>query len=448
MERPVRRAHADGCGRGIAAILALAADPELIPFAGGFPDPQTFPRRTRGGAPRRARRDRRPRARSSTRRRAACRARSTRSRNGSRRSRAGARTDDELLVTSGGIDGARARGEVVPRPRRRGRRRGPDLPRRDHGLPQLRGARSSPCRIDDDGLDVDELAAAPRRRAAPEAPLHDPGPPEPRRRQPAGRAARRRSSSSRAATASSSSRTSPTASSASTGEALPSLWSLAPDVGRPARDDVEDLLPRRAARLGGRAGRGRRPARRREAEHRPVRLAARARSCGRSTRAAAARTSSSSARARSTGAGASGCSRRSSGRCRPTSRWTRPAGGFFSWLTLPGGLDAAAFAAAARSSAGVAVVPGRPVLPRRPRHGEPPALVQPVEDELIDDGHRAAGAAARPARGGRVTDPERYFAARRRDAVGPTPARGCAGTRSTPLEMVPGLTSSRCSATG
>ena len=30
-------------GAGIVEILALAADTELIPFAGGFPDPQTFP---------------------------------------------------------------------------------------------------------------------------------------------------------------------------------------------------------------------------------------------------------------------------------------------------------------------------------------------------------------------------------------------------------------------
>src|SRR5829696_3779041 len=32
-----------GVGGGIQEILALAADTQLIPFAGGFPDPQTFP---------------------------------------------------------------------------------------------------------------------------------------------------------------------------------------------------------------------------------------------------------------------------------------------------------------------------------------------------------------------------------------------------------------------
>ena len=60
------------------------------------------------------------------------------------------------------------------------------------------------------------------------------------------------------------------------GDALPSLWSLAPDVGRAARDDVEDVLPRRAARLGRRAVGDLRAARQREAEHRPVRRRARA----------------------------------------------------------------------------------------------------------------------------------------------------------------------------
>src|SRR5581483_1991086 len=32
-----------GAGDGIAAILGLVANPDLISFAGGFPDPRTFP---------------------------------------------------------------------------------------------------------------------------------------------------------------------------------------------------------------------------------------------------------------------------------------------------------------------------------------------------------------------------------------------------------------------
>jgi DNA-binding transcriptional MocR family regulator len=40
-------------------------------------------------------------------------------------------------------------------------------------------------------------------------------------------------------------------------------------------------------------------------------------------------------------------------------RWTEPAGGFLTWLTLPEGLDAAAMRADA-VAAGVAYVPGAP----------------------------------------------------------------------------------------
>ena len=32
-----------GAGDGIAAILGLLGNPDLISFAGGFPDPRTFP---------------------------------------------------------------------------------------------------------------------------------------------------------------------------------------------------------------------------------------------------------------------------------------------------------------------------------------------------------------------------------------------------------------------
>ncbi len=42
--------------------------------------------------------------------------------------------------------------------------------------------------------------------------------------------------------------------------------------------------------------------------------------------------------------------------------WTRPAGGFFSWLELPAGVDAVAFAERALA-VGVAVVPGPPFFP-------------------------------------------------------------------------------------
>jgi 2-aminoadipate transaminase len=75
----------------------------------------------------------------------------------------------------------------------------------------------------------------------------------------------------------------------------------------------------------------------------------------------------------------------------PNARWTRPRGGFFSWLTLPGGLDAAEVARAAVDR-GVAVVPGAPFYPDE-RGGENLRLsFSRVQDELIDEGIERLGA--------------------------------------------------------
>ena len=54
--------------------------------------------------------------------------------------------------------------------------------------------------------------------------------------------------------------------------------------------------------------------------------------------------------------------------------WTRAAGGFFSWLTLPG-CDTTELTARA-AEAGVGVVPGALFYRRRPRRRERPPLVQ------------------------------------------------------------------------
>ena len=65
--------------------------------------------------------------------------------------------------------------------------------------------------------------------------------------------------------------------------------------------------------------------------------------------------------------------------------WTRPEGGFFSWLTLPRALDSAEFTKSA-AARGVAVVPGMPFFPDG-RGGENVRLsFSRVEDELIDEG--------------------------------------------------------------
>ncbi|HEY3541095.1 MAG TPA: PLP-dependent aminotransferase family protein [Gaiellaceae bacterium] len=138
-----------GAGDGIAAILGLLADPDLISFAGGFPDPRTFPRDrvaqlvgeldatafqyapTHGlPGPRDAiasRLERRP-------------------------------EDDELLVTSGGIEAL----ELVAKSFLDG---GDDVvveaPTYLGAIMAFRSfeANVHPVRLDDDGLDVDALAS-------------------------------------------------------------------------------------------------------------------------------------------------------------------------------------------------------------------------------------------------------------------------------------------------
>ena len=66
-------------------------------------------------------------------------------------------------------------------------------------------------------------------------------------------------------------------------------------------------------------------------------------------------------------------------------RWTRPRGGFFSWLTLPNGGDAADLAMRA-VELGVAIVPGSLFFPDG-RGGDNVRLSFSLVDEaLIDDG--------------------------------------------------------------
>ena len=75
-------------------------------------------------------------------------------------------------------------------------------------------------------------------------------------------------------------------------DALPSLWSLAPDVGRAGGDDLEDVPARGSARLGG--GPGGDLAQLVSASRTPTSARARSASgCSRSTSAAAGSTSSS-----------------------------------------------------------------------------------------------------------------------------------------------------------
>jgi 2-aminoadipate transaminase len=66
-------------------------------------------------------------------------------------------------------------------------------------------------------------------------------------------------------------------------------------------------------------------------------------------------------------------------------RWTRPRGGFFSWLTLPGDLDAAELAARAVEH-GVGIVPGAPFFPDGRGRENVRLSFSLVDEALIDDG--------------------------------------------------------------
>ena len=236
-------------GEGIASVLALLGIPDLISFAGGFPDPETFPRErvsallqefaaagevsafqyapTRGLAgPLDAFADRLERLQG-------------------RRP-----TDDELLITSGAIEALELVGKSFLDPGDRGHRRGADVSRRDPGVSELRGeARRRPARRP--RARGRRAGTAARGRPAAEARLHDPRPPESGRRQPlrrSPRAARRARAPSRLPDR--------------RGRRVPGARLLRGDAPeplepragrrRPGGDDVEDVSSRRPARLGGR----------------------------------------------------------------------------------------------------------------------------------------------------------------------------------------------------
>jgi 2-aminoadipate transaminase len=70
--------------------------------------------------------------------------------------------------------------------------------------------------------------------------------------------------------------------------------------------------------------------------------------------------------------------------------WTTPEGGFYIWVTAPGGIDTVALSAAARARK-VAYVPGRPFYPGDDGHGQIRLSYSRVADELIDEGIRRIG---------------------------------------------------------
>ena len=368
-------------GAGIVEILALAADTELIPFAGGFPDPQTFPA---------------ARAASlldelaATGDLGAFQYAPTRGLPGTRdalqqrlETLQGRRpTDDELLVTSGGIDGLELvsksfldRGDTVVV-------EGPTY------LGAIMAFRSFEAQVvavpmDEEGLDVDELAAVLAGGLRPKLLYTIPD-----HQNPAGVSltADRRTALVELARRYGFLVAEDVAyrELGFEGEALPSLWSLGPDVVVQLGTTSKTFFP--GVRLGWAAG--------------PAEVIAQLVVAKQNTDQCASplgqklweeyarRGAQDEQLVRSRALYRRRCERLLAAfeRELPDSvSWTRPEGGFFSWLTFPDGTDAVAFARRA-AAAGVAVVPGVPFFPDGRGTANLRLSYSKVEDELIDDG--------------------------------------------------------------
>ncbi len=370
-----------GVGGGIIEILALAANSELIPFAGGFPDPQTFPGAqtasyleeivasdelgafqyspTRGlpgpldalAARLEAHQGRRP-------------------------------ADDELVITSGGIEALELLGKtfleagdtvVVEGPTYLG------------GIMAFRSfeAEVVGVTLDEDGLDVEELERALAGGLTPKLLYTIPDHQNPagvslsaERRQALVELARRygflivEDVAYREL--------------GFDGEALPSLWSLAPDAVVQIGTTSKTFFP--GVRLGWAAG----PA---EVVEQLVVAKQNTDQCSSSLgqklwETYARRGAMDEQLVRSRALYRRRCERLLGAFetfMPETVSWTSPQGGFFSWVTLPEGFDAVEFVRSA-AAAGVAVVPGGPFYPDGRGAANLRISFSRVEDELIEDG--------------------------------------------------------------
>ena len=79
-------------------------------------------------------------------------------------------------------------------------------------------------------------------------------------------------------------------------------------------------------------------------------------------------------------------------------RWTRPRGGFFSWLTLPAAVDTATLAEAALERK-VAFVPGRPFFADGGGRNTLRLAFSRVADDDVDEGVRRLASLLEPALG-------------------------------------------------
>ena len=370
-----------GVGDGILEILALATDSELLPFAGGFPDPQTFPGAQAASflaeivetgdlsalqyAPTRgipgpldavatrleALQGRRP-------------------------------ADDEVLITSGGIEGLELVGKSFLESGDSVVVEGPTY------LGAIMAFRSFEAdvvaiAIDEDGLRVDELERALVGGLRPTLLYTIPDHQNPagvslsgERRQALGELARSHGFLIVEDVA--------YRELGFDGSALPSLWSLAPDAVVQVGTTSKTFFP--GVRLGWAAGPAEVVAQLVVAKQNTDQCAT---ALGQKLFEAYARRGAMDEQlVRSRALYRRRCERllAALGRLMPeTVSWTEPHGGVFSWLTLPEGFDATVFARSA-AAAGVAVVPGIPFFPDGRGGANLRISFSCVEDELIDEG--------------------------------------------------------------
>lgn len=370
-----------GVGGGILEILALAADTRLIPFAGGFPDPQTFP-----AAQAAAFLDEIV----STGDLSALEYAPTRGLPGPLDAVAqrletlqGRRPgNDELLITSGGIEGLELLGKSF-------------LDRGDTVVcegPTYLGAimafRSFEADVqafamDEDGLRVDELEGALAAGLEPKLLYTIPDHQNPagvslssERRQALVELARRHGFLIVEDVA--------YRELAFDGAALPSLWSLAPDAVVQVGTTSKTFFP--GVRLGWAAGPAEVVGQLVVAKQNSDQCAA---ALGQKLFEAYARRGAMDeqlVRSRALYRRRWERLRAAFERTMPeTVSWTQPQGGFFSWVTLPFGFDATEFARRA-AAVGVAVVPGVPFFPDGRGGANLRLSFSRVEDELIDEG--------------------------------------------------------------
>jgi 2-aminoadipate transaminase len=375
-------------GDGIAVILGFLGNPELISFAGGFPDPGTFPAERTAAILQDL---------ASAGEVSAFQYAPTRGLAGPRdaiasriESLQGARPgDDELLITSGGIEALELvsksfldKGDVVV----------VEGPTYLGAIMAFRNyeadVRAVP--LDDDGLDVDDLAARLAGGLRPKLlyTIVD-------HQNPAGvtLSAERRTALVELARRYGFLIIEDVAyrELGFDGSALPSLWSIGPDVVLQAGTTSKTFFP--GVRLGWAAG--------------PAEIVAQLISAKQNTDQCAAALGQrlfeeyvrrgwiDEQLVLSRALYARRCERLMSAleRSMPADvGWTRPSGGFFSWLTLP--VDAAALAFRAVEE-GVAIVPGGPFYPDGRGTSNVRLSFSNVGDELIDVGIERLGALVR-----------------------------------------------------